>query len=176
MDVKTLCLGVLTFGEHTGYEIKKHFEASFSHFFAAGYGSIYPALAKLTEQGLVSCTDVEQDKKPDKKVYALTVAGRAALIGELSSTYPNHKIRSVFFVLLYFAKLLSDSDLTRVLAQRGEDLQAGLRTVSEFNDCAEPAHEFLLGMARASLQAQLDYLTANKDAFLALSATAAPVA
>ncbi len=33
MDVKTLCLGVLCHGDATGYDIKKHFETAFSHFF-----------------------------------------------------------------------------------------------------------------------------------------------
>ena len=45
VDVKTVCLGMLTDGEASGYDLKKHFESSFGHFFAAGYGSIYPALA-----------------------------------------------------------------------------------------------------------------------------------
>ena len=77
MDVKTLCLGVLTEGDKTGYEIKRCFEEAFSHFFGAGFGSIYPALAELSRQGLVTCRSVEQDKRPDKKVYSLTAAGPA---------------------------------------------------------------------------------------------------
>ena len=44
MDVKTVCLGMLTDGEASGYDLKKKFESSFGHFFAAGYGSIYTAL------------------------------------------------------------------------------------------------------------------------------------
>ena len=51
MDVKTLCLGLLTAGEACGYDLKKTFESSFKHFFPAGYGSIYPALADLAEAG-----------------------------------------------------------------------------------------------------------------------------
>ena len=47
MDIKTLCLGVLTQGEASGYDIKKHFECVFSHFYVAGFGSIYPALTEL---------------------------------------------------------------------------------------------------------------------------------
>jgi hypothetical protein len=55
MDVKTLCLGVLTEGNKSGYEIKRCFEEAFSHFFVAGFGSIYPALAELSRAGLVTC-------------------------------------------------------------------------------------------------------------------------
>ena len=54
MDVKTVCLGMLTDGDATGYDLKKHFDSSFGHFYSAGYGSIYPALASLADHGLVS--------------------------------------------------------------------------------------------------------------------------
>ena len=61
MDVKTVCLGILTEGPASGYDLKKEFESTFGHFFAAGYGSIYPALSSLAEQGLVSCEEIAQD-------------------------------------------------------------------------------------------------------------------
>ena len=54
MDVKTVCLGMLTDGAASGYDLKKQFESTFGHFFAAGYGSIYPALSSLAGQGLVT--------------------------------------------------------------------------------------------------------------------------
>ena len=38
MDTRTLCLGVLTERAMSGYEIKKHFEEAFRHFFVAGFG------------------------------------------------------------------------------------------------------------------------------------------
>ncbi|MCZ6511637.1 MAG: PadR family transcriptional regulator, partial [Alphaproteobacteria bacterium] len=48
MDTKTLCLGVLTHGDASGYEIKKALEdGPFGHIQEIGFGSIYPALAKL---------------------------------------------------------------------------------------------------------------------------------
>ena len=52
MDVKTVCLGMLTDGPASGYDLKKQFESSFGHFFAAGYGSIYPALSSLAANGI----------------------------------------------------------------------------------------------------------------------------
>jgi len=54
VSIKDLCLGVLTFGNASSYDLKKFFQPSFSHFYTAVYGSIYPALAKLTPAGLVS--------------------------------------------------------------------------------------------------------------------------
>ena len=52
MNVKTLCLGYLSLHEATGYEIKKDVEDGlFSHFIEASYGSIYPALNQLANEG-----------------------------------------------------------------------------------------------------------------------------
>ncbi len=55
MDVKTLCLGLLTQGAASGYDLKKRFETCFRSFYSAGYGSIYPALAYLADTDLVTC-------------------------------------------------------------------------------------------------------------------------
>ena len=76
MNVRTLCLGVLSSGEASGYEIKKEIEEGlFNHFIDASYGSIYPALTQLAGEGLVTVRAEEQSGKPDKKVYAITTKG-----------------------------------------------------------------------------------------------------
>jgi PadR family transcriptional regulator AphA len=79
MDVKTVCLGMLTDGPASGYDMKKCFESTFSHFFPAGYGSIYPALATLAQDGLVAFEEIPQEGKPDRKIYTITSTGRANL-------------------------------------------------------------------------------------------------
>ena len=81
MDVRTICLAILTRGDATGYEIKKLFEeGGYRHFVEASFGSIYPALTALAGDGLVTCTAVPQDGRPDKKVYHLTSRGRLELL------------------------------------------------------------------------------------------------
>ena len=97
MDIKTLCLGILSLGDATGYEIKKiGAEGSFSFFSEASYGSIYPALGKLMEEGLVTCRAMAQDKRPDKKVYSLTESGREELTISLRKDPDPDKNRSEF--------------------------------------------------------------------------------
>lgn len=165
MDVKTLCLGVLTFGAMSGYEIKKYFEDALSHFFLAGFGSIYPGLADLTREGLVSCSSVAQDKRPDKKVYRITDKGRQVLVDQLMTTPPRHKVRSEFMALLWFAHLLPEERLRRILDERECELKAQLELVM----CAEseldlsPGQQFVVGMGRATLEAQLDYLHRHRQ-------------
>ncbi len=68
MNVRTLCLSVLYQGEATGYDIRRQCsEGKFSYFVEASYGSIYPALAKLEEDGLVTSRLEQQDGKPARK-------------------------------------------------------------------------------------------------------------
>src|SRR3546814_11137191 len=68
MDAKTLCLGVLSRGAASGYEIKKAFEEGpFSHFHQASFGSIYPALNALSADGPVAVRAQAQQKRPQRK-------------------------------------------------------------------------------------------------------------
>ena len=165
MDVKTLCLGVLTEGDKTGYEIKRCFEDAFSHFFIAGFGSIYPALAELSRRGLVTCRSVEQEGRPDKKVYSITPEGERILVDELMSTPPRHKVRSEFLVLMYFAHMLPP---TRLAAIIDEMIAKWEPTLAEIERCVAademtPGMRFAAGYGRAVLGAALAYVHANKD-------------
>ncbi len=169
MDVKTLCLGVLSLGEASGYEIKKFFEDGFSHFYVAGFGSIYPALAQLTREGHVTCNNIAQEKRPAKKVYRLTDSGMALFRRELAQGYPFHKVRSDFLLQMIFASYLPLSRLDEVLSLRAEDIQAELKhteSCMKRKDIPDSAR-FALGYARAVLQAGYDYIEENRTALLA---------
>jgi PadR family transcriptional regulator AphA len=166
MDVKTLCLGVLTEGDKSGYEIKRCFEQAFSHFFVAGFGSIYPALAELSQRGLVTGENVAQEGRPDKKVYSLTPAGERLLIDELLITPPRHKVRSEFLVLMYFAHLLPPTRLAAIIDERIVEWELAL---AEIEACAKsgeaqtsPGMRFAAGYGRAVIGAALAYVRANQ--------------
>ena len=170
MDVKTLCLGVLTGRDQTGYEIKQHFEQEFSHFFVAGYGSIYPALAELTRRGLVDCTSVAQEKKPDKKVYSITPKGRAALVDELMRTPPRHKVRSQFLVLMYFAHLLPPEKVAALaedmISQWDSTLSLIDGCLSEGGENLSPSMKFVAGYGKAVIGAARNYVDQNRAGFI----------
>src|SRR5690606_28681550 len=96
-DIRTICLGALSMGDATGYEIRKQFEEGpFSYFFDASFGSIYPALNKLLADGFVTCTSEAQPGRPTKKIYSITEDGRMALRAALGEGPADHKLRSDF--------------------------------------------------------------------------------
>src|SRR6202012_6279642 len=110
MDVRTICLGILSRGDATGYEIKKLFDDDgYQHFVEASFGSIYPALNRLTAEGLVSVREEAQDKRPDRKVYSITPEGRSAFFASLMKPLPEDKHRSSFAFAMLFAHLLPQS-------------------------------------------------------------------
>src|SRR5947209_1196915 len=68
-------LSLLTQKPCTGYDLM----GKINLFWPAGHGQIYPLLAKLEQDGLITFERVEQTEKPDKKVYTLTDKGGDAL-------------------------------------------------------------------------------------------------
>lgn len=63
----------------TGYELGQQFSTSLGHFWPASSQQIYRTLARLAENGLVTCEDIAQHGRPDKKVYTLSPSGEDAL-------------------------------------------------------------------------------------------------
>lgn len=161
MDVKHLCLGVLTMGDATGYDIKKHFEESFRHFFSAGYGSIYPALAELNKKGWVTCHEQAQEKLPDKKIYSVTDSGKKAFVDALSRTAPRHKVRSPFMAMMYFAHLLPPERLRDALEERLVEIEMIMDSLTKFEGQTfdeRPGIAFTIGYGNHMLSAMSEYI------------------
>jgi PadR family transcriptional regulator AphA len=166
MDVKTLCLGLLTVHEACGYDLKKTFESSFKHFFPAGYGSIYPALADLADTGLVNCREIPQIGKPDRKVYSITDAGEKAFIQALNRTDPQHKLRSEFLAMIYFSDRIDDKRLADLLDDRVERLRETVRHIESISqrddaDSSAGAH-FVAGFGAVVAEAAAKYIESNR--------------
>jgi PadR family transcriptional regulator AphA len=166
MDVKTLCLGLLSLNEACGYELKKNVESIFNHFFAAGYGSIYPALADLTEAGFVDCREVPQNGRPVRKVYAITESGRRHFQNALDTQNPAHKLRSDFLVMMYFADQLDADRLKRLLDERIEafhDTKAHIDGITQSRADETPAGtQFVAGFGKAMSEAAARYIEEHR--------------
>jgi DNA-binding PadR family transcriptional regulator len=166
MDTRTLCLAVLTDGPATGYEIKKVFEEHFGYFLDLSHSAIYPALADMREQGLVDCEEVRQVGKPDKKVYRLTEAGKAALRDGLQHSPGRHKVRSEFISLLIFSEHLPGWRMSELIDERLAEWR-GMRDLARCPpgnmEPGKPGVRFAMGLCDAILRAGIDYLETNRD-------------
>ena len=165
-------------GDSTGYEINKLFEDGlFSHFMDASYGSIYPALTRLTEQGMLTCTAEAQDGRPDKKVYSLTEQGRQALRDALMSPLSPDKYRSEFVFASLFASMLPGQRVKDMvddhLARCREDLARIEEALASGTDQA--SKRFVLGYGQVVMKTSIEYLEKHRqDIEAAASPEAAP--
>jgi len=165
MDTKTLCLGVLTHGDASGYEIKKAFEdGPFGHIQEIGFGSIYPALAQLLKDNMVTVTQYTQEGRPDKKVYSLTSSGRLFLLDALEEPTEPDKVRSDFLFRMMFAHLQSPGDLETMINERMAILNAAITDLEQCadNEFAPASEAFINGYALAIYRAMADYIEENR--------------
>ena len=72
-------LSLLLREDLSGYDLTGRMRARVGFFWEAGHSQIYPELARLEEGGLVTHRVVEQEDRPDKKVYEITASGRDVL-------------------------------------------------------------------------------------------------
>lgn len=123
MNLRAVLLGFLTRGDLTGYELKGAMDESVGFFFGASYGSIYPTLRGLEEEGLVTSTLVVQSDRPNKKIYSLTPEGTGCFLEALKEPPAEDSFRSEFLMQLFFGH---HQDPERVLALI-EDHRSSLR-------------------------------------------------
>ena len=90
----------------TGYDLARRFDASIGHFWKASHQQIYKVLARMEADGWTSAEHIAQGARPDKKVYALTEAGRGELIAWLARATPPEQVRSEFAVKIRALHLL----------------------------------------------------------------------
>jgi DNA-binding PadR family transcriptional regulator len=127
-------LALLAGESRHGYELKQAFEQTFgSAWPPLNIGQIYTTLARLERDGLVAGRLVEQDSRPDKRVYELTDAGRGELSHWLDAPAAGPRLKDDFFTKLVLLGLpgVNGVDPAQLIArQRREYLQA-LRGLNE---------------------------------------------
>jgi len=164
MNVRTLCLGILYFGDATGYEIKKKVEKGmFSHFIEASYGSIYPALSAMSEDGFLTCREEAQEGRPGKKIYSITDEGKEALTQALNTTQVTDVFKSEYLFLSLLSDLVNERDTNSFYEKRLEYLRNELREIEEVLSSSDHAgSRFVAGYGKAVVKAGLTYLEENK--------------
>jgi PadR family transcriptional regulator AphA len=171
MNVRTICLAILYDGEATGYEIRKlSVEGEYSYFIDASYGSIYPALAKLEAEKLVTSRVELQDGKPAKKIYEITAAGRTAFISSLFEKLGDDEFRSEFLLFVRFASELPASLVEARLNERVEQIDAALAEFDRLNENhSHPGDTWVIEYGRSCMVAARDYIQAHRGQLIALA-------
>jgi DNA-binding PadR family transcriptional regulator len=152
----------------SGYEIKKTLEQPpYCHFQDTGFGSIYPALNRLAQEGLVQVTEMAQEKRPDKKVYTITEAGRQAFLADLMAPPGPDRFRSDFLFVLFHGEQLPPELLRRLIDQRIADLD---EHIARMQGCAcsveSPGHRFVHALGLDYYRNAAKFLRDNRQHLL----------
>lgn len=97
-------LGLLTLGPQTGYQLKKLFDGSLAHFWAEGFGQIYPVLKHLVAEGWAVQSGGGHGDGRGQKRYAITPEGQAALEAWLAEPAELPSYRDELLLKLFFGR------------------------------------------------------------------------
>lgn len=124
MNARTLCLSILFEKEASGYEIRQLCtNGECAYFVEVSFGSIYPALTKMENEGLLTSHTQEQQGRPAKKIYKITDEGKKEFRNSLFETLNDDVFRSEFLLFARFAHLLPSLLVKQRLLERQEMLE-----------------------------------------------------
>lgn len=126
MSVRLIILGLLRDQDLHGYELKKILEDEMGDWASVAVGSIYFALDKLAEDGLIEDSGAKQEgNRPAKTVYRVTKAGRAEFLRLLRETWATEE-RQTFDLDagLAFMDALPQDEVAGYLRARVKELEA----------------------------------------------------
>jgi DNA-binding PadR family transcriptional regulator len=117
MSLKYAVLAALLEGEASGYELSKAFDVSFANFWPATPQQLYRELERLAQDGLIEARVVQQERRPNKRMFTLTEAGRDDL--RAYAAEPPRRPTAVRDELLIKLQAMdgTDPDTTRALIE-----------------------------------------------------------
>jgi PadR family transcriptional regulator AphA len=108
---KYAILGLLLLGPMSGYDMKKRFTGSISHFWNENYSGIYPMLRRLQKVGLVKKNEERTAGKPVRHVYTITEEGRKQLYEWLLLPAERPTLRIELLLKLFFGHIVPEENL-----------------------------------------------------------------
>jgi DNA-binding PadR family transcriptional regulator len=177
MALRHAVLAALLEGEASGYQLAKRFDVSVANFWSATPQQLYRELDRLDADGFVQARLVRQQRRPDKRVFTLTEAGRAELDSFTGTPARPVAMRDELLVKLQAvdvgdadtvaAQLTARLDRARVKLARYDRLLVDMldgRDADDFEFDAERIGPYLTLMGgRMYEQANIDWCTAALD-------------
>lgn len=148
-------LGLLTFGERSGYDLTKLVNRSVGFFWSPAKSQIYAELRRLVVLGFATEREVAQRDRPDKRLYRITERGTEALRAWLErSDEEPESYKSPFLVKVFFGHLMDRGTFVRRMREYRAQAEEGLATLREVDRqiAGDPEAEFQYFVLRAGLQ------------------------
>jgi DNA-binding PadR family transcriptional regulator len=164
MSVRNAILGLLTQRPRHGYDLRAAFTALIGgeQNWDVKPAQIYTTLSRLEESGLVQQASVEQDGGPEKRIYAITEAGRSELQAWFGTGVEGEHQHDEFYLKLMLSLATVETNPYHVIQVQRSKLYQNLHDLTvqrrEADPRAELAQILLLDKAIMHLEADLRWL------------------
>lgn len=130
MSLTYAILSALVSAPSSGYDLAKRFkpsvEGSVGFFWSASFQQIYRELNRLEEKQWLQAESVQQENRPDKKIYAVTALGKQQLCQWIAEAEEIAPSKDDLLVKLYAGHLVSSEILMAKLATHRQQHQQRL--------------------------------------------------
>jgi PadR family transcriptional regulator AphA len=159
ISIRQFLLGLLARQPMSGYDIKRFLKGLSWLIDSPSFGSLYPALHALLEDGLVTVKVIPQQDKPPRKIYSITGAGEETLQKWMRQQVESDVSLKVFVMRLILAGNLSQDDLVAHLERRRTQVASHLQQTAEtMGDDADLGERLALDYGVAVANAELAWL------------------
>jgi len=137
----------------SGYDLAKRFDESVGVFWDASHQQIYRELGKLEADGHLTAETIEQDGRPNKKIYEVTEGGQGFLQEWMAKPTGIRTVKDDLLVKLFAGHLVS-RDL--ILAELENHRQLHEARLGEYRALEQ---QFLAKSDGLTLASRFQYLT-----------------
>jgi DNA-binding PadR family transcriptional regulator len=126
----------------SGYDLAKRFDGSVGFFWNATHQQIYRELTKLEEQSLIAAQLVEQEHRPDKKIYTLTDTGKDILRQWIETPSSVSPLKDDLLVKIFAGSIVSPATIVNELKHHRSQHLESLHTYQAISErfFAKQAH------------------------------------
>ncbi len=163
--VQYAVLALLAQRPRHGYDLRDAFEAALGGNWPLNSGQIYSSLERLCRDRLVVEAGVERGGGPDKRLWALTEAGRGEVEAWLAAPVPrDYRLRDELYLKLMLAIVTGAARPWRALQAQRRELLRELHDLTARRNAADPRRQLaqilLLDSAIMHTEAELRWLDA----------------
>ncbi len=138
----------------SGYDLAKRFDGSVGFFWDASHQQIYRELAKLEAAQYIAAEKIEQDNRPNKKLYSVTASGKALLVEWMTTSHSTiNPMKDDLLVKLFGGHLVETPVLLAELRHHRKQHQLRLTEYQTIED------KFFADVESLSKQGTYQYLT-----------------
>ena len=159
MPLEHAILAFIEFEPMSGYDLKKFFDVSVAHFWSATQSHIYKSLDGLEKKGWAEAHVIQQEGKPNRKVYQITDNGRAELRRWLVTPLPMEPVREACLIQIFFSHFSTNEEIAALFETRMKEIREQLNTLRTVAQVAIDENAKRVGVERARQlwQITLDY-------------------